>query len=136
MAATSISKSLRVLAHLLAYPTPELRQHLPELRRALADEGAAAGALVQLDQPGMLQAAQRLAQRVARHAELPGQRALAGQPAAHAQAAGGQLGADLRGDRLEGARRADGLEARGGGGIRGGSRHGRGQRIRLQHNFH
>ena len=43
MAATSISKSLRVLAHLLAYPTPELRQHLPELRRALADEGAVRG---------------------------------------------------------------------------------------------
>ena len=39
MAAISISRSLRVLAHLLAYPTPALRQHLPELRRALIDEG-------------------------------------------------------------------------------------------------
>jgi len=43
MAAISISRSLRVLAHLLAYPTPALRQHLPELRRALIDEGAVRG---------------------------------------------------------------------------------------------
>ena len=43
MAAISISRSLRVLAHLLAYPTPALRQHLPELRRALIDEAAVRG---------------------------------------------------------------------------------------------
>lgn len=43
MAAQAISRSLRVLAHLLAYPTPELRQHLPELRRAVIDEGGVGG---------------------------------------------------------------------------------------------
>ena len=43
MAAISISRSLRVLAHLLGYPTPALRQHLPELRRALIDEAAVRG---------------------------------------------------------------------------------------------
>ncbi len=43
MAAMSNSRSLRVLSRLLAYPTPELRQRLPELRRALIDEHAVRG---------------------------------------------------------------------------------------------
>ena len=36
----SISKTLRVLAHLLSYPDAELREHLPELQAALHDEQA------------------------------------------------------------------------------------------------
>ena len=36
----TISKTLRVLAHLLSYPDAELRAHLPELRAALHDERA------------------------------------------------------------------------------------------------
>ncbi len=35
-----ISKTLRVLAHLLSYPDTELRAHLPELQAALHDEQA------------------------------------------------------------------------------------------------
>ena len=40
------SRTLRVLAHLLAYPGAELRAHLPELRAALAEEGALTAARV------------------------------------------------------------------------------------------
>jgi nitrate reductase molybdenum cofactor assembly chaperone NarJ/NarW len=36
----TISKTLRVLAHLLSYPNAELRAHLPELQAALHEEGA------------------------------------------------------------------------------------------------
>ena len=38
--ATSVSRTLRVLAHLLRYPDAELRTHLLELRDALRDERA------------------------------------------------------------------------------------------------
>ena len=33
----SITKTLRVLSHLLSYPDAELRAHLPELQAALHD---------------------------------------------------------------------------------------------------
>ncbi|MBK8768785.1 MAG: nitrate reductase molybdenum cofactor assembly chaperone, partial [Burkholderiaceae bacterium] len=36
----TISKTLRVLAHLLSYPDAELRTHLPELQAALHEERA------------------------------------------------------------------------------------------------
>ncbi len=45
-----ISLTLRVLAHLLSYPSAELRAHLPELRTALHDERALTfGRLAELD---------------------------------------------------------------------------------------
>ena len=45
-----ITLTLRVLAHLLSYPGPDLRQHLGELRLALHDERAlSAGRLAELD---------------------------------------------------------------------------------------
>ena len=52
---------------------------------ALAHERAAGRAFLQAQQPGVLERSQRLAQRVARHAELLGQRALRRQPIARAQ---------------------------------------------------
>ncbi|MCY1556949.1 hypothetical protein D9M68_937510 [compost metagenome] len=79
---------------------------------AFADERAAAGALLQADEPGMLERAKRFAQRVARDAELDGQRTLGRQPAADLEAALRKLGADLRGYFLEGAGRPDGFKAR------------------------
>ena len=46
----TISKTLRVLAHLLSYPDAELRAHLPELRAALHEERAlGASRLAELD---------------------------------------------------------------------------------------
>jgi nitrate reductase delta subunit len=46
----SISKTLRVLAHLLSYPDAELRAHLAELQAALHDEQAlSASRLAELD---------------------------------------------------------------------------------------
>jgi nitrate reductase delta subunit len=45
-----MSKTLRVLAHLLSYPDSELRQHLPEMRAALHDERALTfGRLAEID---------------------------------------------------------------------------------------
>jgi nitrate reductase delta subunit len=45
-----VSRTLRVLAHLLGYPDAELRAHLPELRTALRDEAALSPArLAELD---------------------------------------------------------------------------------------
>lgn len=35
-----MTRTLRVMAHLLSYPDRPLREHLPELRQALIDEGA------------------------------------------------------------------------------------------------
>ena len=47
---TSMTKTLRVLAHLLSYPDAPLRAHLPELRAALHAEQALGGArLAELD---------------------------------------------------------------------------------------
>jgi nitrate reductase delta subunit len=46
----TISKTLRVLAHLLSYPDAELRAHLPELQAALHEERAlGASRLAELD---------------------------------------------------------------------------------------
>jgi len=44
MTTSSRARTLRVLARLLAYPSPELRTNLPELRRALIAERALNGA--------------------------------------------------------------------------------------------
>jgi len=45
-----MSKTLRVLAHLLSYPDRELREHLPEMRAALDDERALTfGRLAEID---------------------------------------------------------------------------------------
>ena len=47
---TTVTQTLRVLAHLLSYPDPELRAHLPELQAALHDEAALSAArLAELD---------------------------------------------------------------------------------------
>lgn len=89
---------------------------------ALGDECAAGGALLQSHEAGVFERTQRLAQGIARHAELLGQRAFGRQAAAHAQVALRQFGADLFGDFLERARRADGPEGRGRGGVGGGRR--------------
>ena len=48
--ATPTATTLRVLAHLLGYPSPELREHLGELRDALREDRAlTAGRLLELD---------------------------------------------------------------------------------------
>ena len=80
--------------------------------RALAHERAAGRALLQAQQAGVLERSQRLAQRVARYAELLGQRALGRQPIAGAQAPIGKFLANLIGDFLECAQVADAAELR------------------------
>ena len=80
---------------------------------ARLDERSALGALVQADDAGDLEAAQRFAQGVAADAELQRELALGRQLVARAQRAGGDLGADAVADLLEGAAGVDRLEHRG-----------------------
>ena len=82
------------------------------VRVARLDEGAALGALLQADDAGDLEAAQRFAQGVAADAELQRELALGRQLVARAQRAGGDLGADPLADLLEGAPGVDRLEDR------------------------
>src|SRR5208282_963509 len=78
--------------------------------RALAYESAASRALLEAEQAGIFQRAQRFAECVARHAELHREGTLGWQPIAGAQAAIRDLFANLIGNFLERARRPDASE--------------------------